>query len=161
MFSRFAGASMILLTGLSVHVGLAGGEVALRGTWKVLAYDRDGQAPPEEIIDKLRVVIDGDKLIIKPKLVAQVVRMAGKKDVTYSLDEASYDEVKFKLDRDKGWIDLFPGGNAATIKGLFVRDKDNLRICFPQTDKKRPKKMPEQPKAGMVRMVLTLEAKKR
>ena len=161
MFSRHASASIILLAGLFVHVGLAGGEVGLRGTWKVLAYDVGGQAPPEEIIDKLRIIIDGDKLIIKPKLVTQVIMAAGKKDARFSLDDASYDEVKFKLDKDKGWIDLFPGGNAPAIKGLFVRDNDSLKICFPQADKKRPKKMPEQPKAGLVRMVLTLEAKKR
>jgi len=147
-------AVVMVLAALVVHCGWAGEDDSIAGVWKVAAYDQNGHAPPADILGKMRVVVRGDKMVLKPKLIAQYTSTFGKVEALFSLDESRSDEIKFTLDKANGWIDLTLMGETKSIKGLYAREGDAVRICFPQSNKKRPKKMPEEPKAGMVRMVL-------
>ena len=135
-------------------------QAAFQGTWAVLAYDQNGQSPDAGTLKRMQVVIKADNLTIQPRLVAEYkpVFKDGKadKEVVFSLDAARADEIRIRLNPDKGWIDL---GDDKPTKGLYVLDGAVLKICFAAAGKNRPKKFPEQPKKGVVRMVLTKSAK--
>jgi uncharacterized protein (TIGR03067 family) len=128
---------------------------AIHGKWSVREYDQNGQKPDPGILKRMQVFIKDGKITIRPKLIAQYkpVFKDGRtdKEVVFSTDEANADDMKFRLDPEKGWIDL---GEGKTSKGIFLLEGDTLKICFPAPDKKRPKKFPDQPKNGVVRMVL-------
>ncbi len=133
---------------------------AMQGEWEVVEYDQNGQKPDAAVLRKMAVVIKGDKLSIYPRLIAQYkpIFKDGKsdKEVFFSADFSKADEIKFRLNPEKGWIDL---GDDKPSKGLYALDDVSLKICFAANGKNRPKKLPEQPKAGVVRLVLLKKAK--
>jgi uncharacterized protein (TIGR03067 family) len=132
---------------------------AMQGTWLVVEYDQDGKQPSAEILKKMKVVVRGDKLTITPRLVVEVVPFT-KDKVKFSLDEGKSDESQFKLDPTKKTkvLDLISSGDAKTTKGMYLLDESTLRICFALGNRNRPKKFPDEPKAGLVRLVLQREA---
>jgi uncharacterized protein (TIGR03067 family) len=135
---------------------------AIQGTWLVIEYDQDGKQPPSEILKKMKVVIQADKITIKPRLVVEIVPFT-KDKVKFSLDDGKSDESQFKLDPSKKTkvLDLtWPSDRGATktTKGMYLLDENSLRICFALADQNRPKKFPDEPKSGLVRMVLKREA---
>src|SRR3984893_10662524 len=97
---------------------------AIQGTWLVIEYDQDGKQPPAEILKKMKVVIQADKITIQPRLVVEVVPFT-KDKVKFSLDEGKSDESQYKLDASKKTkvLDLtWPGdrGEARTTKGMYL-----------------------------------------
>jgi uncharacterized protein (TIGR03067 family) len=131
----------------------------IQGTWSVAAYDQNGHPVPADILKEMTVSIKGDRLVIRPNLSAQYksVLKNGKNEaeVTFSVVAGQAEEATFRLNPEKGWIDLVRGDSEKKqVKGLYQLDGDSLRIAFAVADKKRPKKMPEEPKVGVVRLVL-------
>jgi len=132
---------------------------AIQGTWLVVEYDQDGKQPPAEILKKMQVVIQADKITIRPRLVVEVTPLT-KDKVKFSLDEGKSDESQFKLDPSKKTkvLDLTWPGETRTTKGMYLLDDNTLRICFALGNQNRPKRFPDEPKSGLVRMVLKREA---
>ncbi|OAI48441.1 hypothetical protein AYO44_06920 [Planctomycetaceae bacterium SCGC AG-212-F19] len=135
---------------------------AIQGTWLVVGYDQDGKQPPAEILKKMKMVIQADKITIKPRLVVEVVPFT-KDKVKFSLDDGKSDESQFKLDPSKKTkvLDLTwrgDRGETKTTKGMYLLDDNTLRICFALAHQNRPKKFPDEPKSGLVRMVLKRDA---
>jgi len=132
---------------------------AIQGTWLAVEYDQDGKQPPAEILKKMKVVIQADKITIRPRLVVEVTPLT-KDKVKFSLDEGKSDESQFKLDPSKKTkvLDLTWPGETRTTKGMYLLDENTLRICFALGNQNRPKKFPDEPKSGLVRMVLKREA---
>jgi uncharacterized protein (TIGR03067 family) len=135
----------------------------VQGNWNVAAYDQNGHPVPADILKTMSVSIKGERLVIRPKLSAQYksVLKNGKNEaeVTYSVVAGQAEETTFRLNAEKGWIDLVRGdSDKKQVKGLYQLDGDSLRIAF-AADKKRPKKMPEEPKVGVVRLVLIRSGK--
>lgn len=130
---------------------------AMQGAWLVRAYDQDGKQPPPELLRKMKVIIRSDRLTIQPRLVVEVTPFV-KDRVNFSLDDNSSDEAQFKLDPSKKTkaIDLdWPDrGGSRTAKGMYILDGATLRICLAMPSGNRPKKFPEEPKSGLVRLVL-------
>jgi uncharacterized protein (TIGR03067 family) len=129
---------------------------SIQGTWTVLAYDQNGQKADPAVLQKLRIVIAEGKMTIRPKLIVgyQPVFRDGKteKEVVISLDETRTDETTFRLTPEKRFIDV---GEGNPTRGIYVLEDDTLTICLAVGEKKkRPLKIPEQPRNGLVRMVL-------
>ena len=135
------------------------------GTWSVIDYDQNGVRPPADIVKQMKVVVQAERIIIKPRIVAQykpVFDGTKKADVTFTVEADKSEEATYKLDQAKGRIDLVwrgPRGETKTTLGIYELDADALKICFALPDKNRPKKFPDNPKTGVVRMVLKREAK--
>jgi len=132
-----------------------------QGQWVATEYDQNGHRLPADMVKKLKVTIRDDKIVIEPHVVARYKSVFDngktKVQVTFSLDEDASDEVSYKLDPSKGRIDLvWSGGRgeSKTTRGVYELDGDVLKICFALGDKGRPKKFPDAPKEGVVRMVL-------
>jgi uncharacterized protein (TIGR03067 family) len=131
---------------------------AMQGSWRVIEYDQNGKRLPAEILKKMKVVIQADRITIQPRLVVEVTPLT-KDRVKFSLDEGKSDESQFKLNPGKKTkvMDLTWLRGAKTTKGMYLLDGDTLRICFAMADGNRPKKFPDEPKSGLVRLVLQRE----
>jgi uncharacterized protein (TIGR03067 family) len=135
------------------------------GTWTVIDYDQNGVRPPAEIIKQMRVVVQAERIIIKPRIVAQykpVFDGTKKAEVSFTVEADKTEEATYKLDPAKGRIDLVwrgPRGETKTTLGIYELEDDALKICFALPGKNRPKKFPDNPKSGVVRMVLKREPK--
>jgi uncharacterized protein (TIGR03067 family) len=132
---------------------------AMQGKWRVVEYDQDGKQLSPELLKKMRVVIQGDRITIVPRVVAEVIPFTRDK-VKFSLDEGKSDESQFKLDPSKKTkvLDLISTGEPKTTKGTYLLDENTLRICFALRNQTRPKQFPDEPKSGLVRFVLKREA---
>lgn len=139
--------------------------VKLQGMWTAVEYDQNGTPAPDAIARKMKIKIDGEKIVIQPRIVASYKPLIGgdkKVEVSFTVEADKNDEVAYKLDIPKGRIDLVwkvPRGDTKTTKGVFHLEDDTLKICFALPDKNRPKKFPDAPKTGLVRMVLKRDAK--
>lgn len=134
----------------------------IQGTWSVAAYDMDGRPLPPDIVKKMSVVIKADRLVIAPRVVARrsTTPAEGKQaEVKFLVEEDQADEAAYRLDRTKkgNVIELTQDAGRGAVRkmtGLYALDGDALTVCIPLPDHKLPKKMPEAPKAGVVRLVL-------
>jgi len=133
----------------------------IQGTWSVVAYDQDGKPLPAEIIQKMSVIIQADKITIRPKVVAQrIVTLKDDKrqvDVKFTIEERKVDEAPYRLDtvKKRKVIELTQGPTETRkTQGAFVLEENTLTIYLPLGDKKLPKKLPGSPTAGVVRLVL-------
>jgi uncharacterized protein (TIGR03067 family) len=86
-------------------------------------------------------------------------------EVKFAVQEGKGDEARYRLDmaRSKKVIEMTQDagrGEVRKITALYALDGDSLTICIPLADRKLPKKMPDGPTAGMVRMVLKRAAEK-
>ncbi len=135
------------------------------GTWAVIEYDQNGERAPADIVKQMKVVIQAERIIIQPRIVAQykpTFNGSKKAEVVFSIEVDKSDEAGYKLDPAKGRIDLVwrgARGETKTTLGIYELDADVLKICFALPDKNRPKKISDNPKAGVVRMVLLRAAK--
>jgi uncharacterized protein (TIGR03067 family) len=136
-------------------------QTTIQGAWTVSEYDQNGTRVPADILRRMKVTIKADKISISPRVVFQYqpVFKSGRKDVEvrFSFEADKSDEATLKVKPDKGWIDLIwrgSRGETKATKGIFLLDGKTLTMCFALADKKRPKKLPAQPKGGLLRMVL-------
>jgi uncharacterized protein (TIGR03067 family) len=116
-----------LATGWLVLAGPAGADdkakddqKAMQGTWKIEKADFSDEAPPQEALDMMRLVIEGE--------VITVVRGDGQKR-----------PAKFKLDPAKSprAIDITPQEGASagkTFPGIYEISGETLKICFSEAD---------------------------
>ena len=135
----------------------------IQGTWDVVGYDLDGRSVSAKIVKKMGVVIQADKLTISPKVVAQrsVTLKDGqrKTEVKFTIEEGKNDEARYRLDtvKNKKVIELTQDagrGEVRKITALYALQGDSLTICIPLADRKLPKKIPDSPTAGVVRIIL-------
>lgn len=136
---------------------------ALQGTWTVVGYDMDGKQLPSDLSKKMTVTIQGDTFTITPRVIVERSVGGDKPDLKFRLAEGKSDEAKYRLmDKKKQRvIELTRNAGkdgATTVKGVYSLDNDVLTICIPLGDGKLPKKIPDSPKAGFVRMVLKKSA---
>jgi uncharacterized protein (TIGR03067 family) len=131
-----------------VAAGAPGGEGAankelakLQGTWKVLKAVKSGDPEPADEVQKMRVVISGDKFTIQ----------TGEKK----------EEAGIKLDPAKkpAAIDIRAVGDPVTVRGIYKLEKGQLTICFTRDGKPRPKEFSSSQKAGTSLVVLEREKK--
>jgi uncharacterized protein (TIGR03067 family) len=110
----------------------------LQGTWKVRSMEGDKVPPPDQL-EKMRVVIAGDKITMK---------IGGRDDHT----------IRVFVDPTKKpcTIDFGPGGDPDTT-GIYELDKDTLRICLGKGSE-RPKELSGR-KPEQVLMILQREPK--
>jgi uncharacterized protein (TIGR03067 family) len=134
-----------------------------QGTWGVATYDQDGSALPADLVAKMSVTIQGDRLTIRPRVVAQRIPTLkdGKTQATvkFVAEEGKADEAKYRLDvaKKRKVIELTQdvgGGQSRKMTGIYELEENSLTICIPLPDRKLPKKMPASPASGMVRLVL-------
>jgi uncharacterized protein (TIGR03067 family) len=133
----------------------------IQGKWTALLYDQNGKPLPSDIVKKLKVTILAEKIEIRPHITARYkpALKNGKREVQviFAAAEDETDTIGYKLIPAKGRINLSwrgAKGESKSIKGVYLLEDQTLKICFPLGEKKRPKKFPEQPKTGYVRMVL-------
>jgi uncharacterized protein (TIGR03067 family) len=133
----------------------------IQGSWTTREYDQNGTQPPADLIRQMTVRIQADTIRIRPRIAVRYrpVVKNGKKEVevVYTTAADQEDAIGYKLDPGKGRITLIwrgARGESETRKGVFRLEGDTLKICFPLSKNKRPKKFPDRPKAGVVRMVL-------
>jgi uncharacterized protein (TIGR03067 family) len=133
----------------------------ISGSWTTQEYDQNGKQAPADIVRQLKVQIQADTIRIRPRITVRYrpVIKNGKREVevVYAPVADQEDAIGYKLDPAKGRITLFwrgGRGESQTRKGVYRLEGDTLKICFPLAKNKRAKKFPDQPKAGVVRMVL-------
>ena len=133
----------------------------VQGIWTIVAYDMDGKELPADLAKKVTVTIQPDTLTITPRVVVErTLSFDNKKpDLTFRLAEGKSDEAKYRLVENKKQRVMELTRNAGkdgatTVKAVYSLDNDVLTICIPLADGKLPKKFPDSPKAGFVRMVL-------
>jgi uncharacterized protein (TIGR03067 family) len=167
-YLAFLGIGILTLHPTGVRGGesdspLARDQKRIQGTWNVTAYDQDGQRLPADLVAKMSVAIQADKLVIRPKVVARrkVTFKDGKRvtEVEFAVEDGKADEAKYRLApaKKRKLIELVQDdgrGNPRKIKGLYALDEDTLTIVISLLDGKLPKKVPAAPAKGVVRMVL-------
>ena len=94
----------------------------LQGTWQLTSATKDGQPTPDEVVQKIRVVI---------------------KDSTHTVyfdKETIAKEIPFTIDPEtdpRATDDKLPDGKI--IRGIYKLDGDTLTSCVGAPDKERPK----------------------
>lgn len=114
----------------------------LKGDWLVVSSERNGESSDRNKGDVLTIV--GDKLTIK----AQEREIKG----TVKLDPAKKPKsIDLAIDE---------GGQQMTIQGIYVLEKDELKLCMaPPGNQERPKEFVT--KAGEDRVLLKLKREKK
>ena len=136
---------------LIVVVGLAGGvgqknaaddQKELQGTWAVDSLESNGKLISPDTTDKLKVIIDGKKLIFK--------------------GQSSDEEMTFRLAPTKKprEIDLISTDKkVGTLEGIYSLEGDKLTICYGRKEKDRPQEFVT--KSGDRRVLMVLSREKR
>jgi uncharacterized protein (TIGR03067 family) len=111
-------------TAFAVHAGDEKADLEkLQGTWTVVSLTEEGKAVPAAEIANLQITIEKDEYTAteKDKVVAK---------------------YRFKLDPTKkpAAIDFTPllGKEKIIEQGIYVFEKDQLKICIDETGKTRP-----------------------
>jgi uncharacterized protein (TIGR03067 family) len=113
----------------------------LQGTWKVVKAANLGIVIPDDLLQKMRVVITQDKLTIKYK--------EGEETTTpFSIDASKKPPtIDLKLQEE------------LTLPGIYELDKDTLKICVDMRGKERPMEFVSTEKSGTFLLVLEREKK--
>lgn len=101
------------------------------GTWQLTSGLKDGKETPEDVVKKVRVVIEGGKHTV------------------YFGEEVAAKEIQFSIDPSKApkqVTDTLPDGKQ--IKGIYKLDGDTLTSCVAAVDKDRPLKFESLPGSG-------------
>lgn len=136
---------LILCAGLVMNAAgqnAAKDEDKLQGSWKVVAAERDGKKQGDDIIKNLKMAIKGDKLILK--------------------DGDKEQEAVFKIDAAKKPktldINIKAGEKLETIKGIYLLEGDDLKICAAaDPSKDRPTEFITQQGSGVGLLVFKRE----
>jgi uncharacterized protein (TIGR03067 family) len=108
----------------------------LQGTWRVVVAEKDGEKRDREDLEKVQVVIAGDKLTIKdPRL--------GDEGMVYQLDPRKKPKE----------IDLGDAKTKEVIRGIYALDGDELKVCFAEPGKARPTDFTAKAKSGRILFV--------
>jgi uncharacterized protein (TIGR03067 family) len=92
-----------------------------QGTWQLLSAETDGKKAPDERVQKIKVVIRGDRHTV------------------HFGDQVLAKEVRFQLDpsrEPKTVDDLLEDGRV--IRGIYALEGDRLRSCVANPGKERP-----------------------
>jgi uncharacterized protein (TIGR03067 family) len=103
----------------------------LEGTWQLVSAVKDGKETPDEVVQKIRVVIK-----------------AGKHSVYFG-DEVAVKEVPFAVDpttNPKTTLDTLPDGKE--IKGIYKLNGDSLISCVADVGEDRPSEFVSKPGSG-------------
>ncbi|HEX3148414.1 MAG TPA: TIGR03067 domain-containing protein [Gemmataceae bacterium] len=92
-----------------------------QGTWQLVSVETEGQAPSEDVIKTIRVVITGNKHTV------HVGDQVAAKEIPFTLDPAK---------KPKENTDTLPDGKE--IKGIYELDGDTLKSCVAPPGKDRP-----------------------
>jgi len=117
----------------------------IQGTWKAIKGEKNGkEAGPDDLKD-MRLVFKDDKLTIQEGIGRNI-------EATFKLDAgAKLREIDITIKRDN---------ESGTIKGLYMLDGDDLKICLPLggPGKERPKEFATKEGSGLG--ILTLKRDK-
>jgi uncharacterized protein (TIGR03067 family) len=143
------GVSAVLVVALVAAAAPGGGGEAgkkelekLQGTWKVLKAVKAGDPEPADKVQKMSVVIAGDKMTLR----------GGK----------NKEEFRIKVDPSKKpvAIDLQPPGQKKAALGIYKLEKGQLLLCVALDFKPpRPTEFTSTQKTGTVLLVLERERK--
>ena len=121
---------------------------ALEGNWSVVAVTMNGIKSTDQIALRLKMIVRGNKMIVKPGL---AVDGNGKIEP----GDAKGDEASFTLDPAKSpaQIDLTVGSekNKRVIKGIYIVEKGELKICY--SPKARPMDFVNAARSGQTLLV--------
>ncbi len=111
----------------------------LKGTWTVVAMERDGQKAPEDAVKDTTLTFDGDKATFKQR--------GDTKTGTFKLDAA----------QKPPHLDITPDdGGKKTMKMIYQLDGDTLKIYGAKNDEgERPKSY------DAAAMIITLKREKK
>jgi uncharacterized protein (TIGR03067 family) len=114
-------------------------QAKLQGKWQASKLEIEGNAIPDNELAKLKITIEGDKLIA-------------------SKDGAAPENNSFKLDPSKKprAIDVIPASGQAegkTLQGIYELEGDTLKLCLGMPGVGRPDAFA----AGEMRVFITLK----
>jgi uncharacterized protein (TIGR03067 family) len=98
----------------------------LKGAWKVVTLEEQGEKAPEDVVNKMRLVFQDDKLVIK------------------GTDDGDH-EAKYSIDPSQkpASLDLVPADGqekGKTLRCIYSLEGDDLKICSAtKADDDRPK----------------------
>lgn len=93
----------------------------LQGAWQVVSLEGGGRKAPEKFFEKMRFLVQGDKLSLSGK-------------------EADLHKYRLDVTTKPKAIDLFDDAATEFSKAVYEVDGDTLRLCFSQlTTVDRPK----------------------
>lgn len=118
----------------------------IQGTWIVVSSEDGGRKPPEEELKNLQIVIEQERMLLKR-------------------DGKTLFTVEYKLDPSKKpkWIDLTTvrdDKKERTNPGIYELKGDSLKICFPESGKKRSTKFESKPDSENDVLIVLKRAKK-
>jgi uncharacterized protein (TIGR03067 family) len=119
-----ASLAVALLVALAAHADEDANKAELKkfqGTWQLVSAETDGKKAPKEKIEKVRVVIKGNK---------HTVSVDGK---------AVAKEISFAIDPSKKPKEVTDTVGDKQIKGIYELDGDTLKSCVAPVGKERPK----------------------
>ncbi len=105
----------------------------LQGTWTLTAMEMNGEAAPKDLMEKLTVTFNGDRMQIDGPMAAAAGEVPVKPAFAVKLNPS---ETPKTLDA----IALNGKFQGKNLLGIYHLDGDQLRICLPNRDAKaRPK----------------------
>lgn len=119
-------------------------QAAIQGKWKVVAMRAAGNPGPDAVIAVMKYEFKGNRLIITPAEPGP--------GYTFKLDPSS---------KPIGTFDMTPVDAkkpAATMKGIYVLDGDQLKLCLGK--QKRPTEMRAEAEDGFGQVLIELEREK-
>src|SRR5579871_3619417 len=111
----------------------------IQGTWKIVKLEANGEQAPAEIVAKLKLVFKDNKLTFTPG-------EPGFTNYTIKLDPSTK-PASFDMTHADG------KNKGKTQKGIYALERDNLKICFGDTDE-RPKEFTAKAKSKQALYVL-------
>jgi uncharacterized protein (TIGR03067 family) len=112
----------------------------LRGTWKLVAFEREGKSVPPAALKELKWVITADKIVWTDER---------KNEFLYKLDPAKKPKA----------IDLiFPERKTEVTPGIYSLEGDELKVCVKAKGGGRPSKFAARAWSGQ--MLYTLKREK-
>ena len=120
-------------------------QAKLKGSWKVVSIEFDGQMIPENIATQLAYLFDGDKVTLKGRILSSAGNYAfqpADHDCTFKVNPAKKPkEIDIAVTKDK------------TIVGIYEVKGNDLKICLSYANE-RPKEFSTKGKTGAAFLTL-------